>query len=147
MWWFIGTAALVVFVAVYLIFFRTRLILNSGTFDNNPKGIVGKVWVEPGCIVCDLCEDLCPDVFRMTTMDVLITPEGRDHPELYSRGIINSAIGCPVKVIKYELKKPKQTEHFYCPECKYRHALADEDHCCHTCGADCVIEKCDCSMG
>ena len=34
-------------------------------------------------------------------------------------------------------------EHFVCPECG-KHAKADEDGCCATCGEDCTHEPCDC---
>jgi ferredoxin len=69
-----------------------------------PKGTVEKVWVDPGCIVCDLCSDVCPDVFEVTDKDVFIKPEGEFHPEAHSKGIVESAVGCPVSVIKYKLK-------------------------------------------
>ena len=145
-WVFIGIMLLGIPAGLLLAWaFRARPAKDKES-DSPEKGIVEKVWVTPGCIVCDLCEDVCPEVFRVTQTDVFITSDGYSHPELYSKGIIESAIGCPVDVIKYKLKG--QTEqHFYCPECRYRHALADEDGCCHTCGADCKTEKCDCGVG
>jgi hypothetical protein len=38
-----------------------------------------------------------------------------------------------------------QRQHFRCPECRSCHVLADEDGCCATCGADCIVENCYCS--
>ena len=142
-WVFIGIMLLGIPVGLLLERMWNTRTIRDKAHDRHPKGIVEKVWVEPGCIVCDLCEDVCPDVFKVTDKDVIIRPEGQFHPEAHSEKIIESAIGCPVDVIKYELKGP-QTEHFFCPECKYRHALADEDGCCHTCGADCETQNCDC---
>ena len=31
--------------------------------------------------------------------------------------------------------------HYHCPQCG-AHVKADEDGCCATCGADCVVEPC-----
>ena len=29
------------------------------------KDVVTKVWIEPGCIVCDACENTAPTVFEL----------------------------------------------------------------------------------
>lgn len=31
--------------------------------------------------------------------------------------------------------------HYHCPQCG-EHVAADEDGCCTTCGADCLVEPC-----
>ena len=67
-------------------------------------GTVDKVWIIPGCIVCDLCEDTASDVFKVTETTSTIQLESRDKWTELSDAIIESAVGCPVDVIKYELK-------------------------------------------
>ena len=36
--------------------------------------IITKVWIAPGCIVCDACENDCPEVFDVTETTCLIRP-------------------------------------------------------------------------
>lgn len=69
------------------------------------KGTVSKVWIIPGCIVCDLCEDTAPDVFHVTETTSVVQLEGQAKWGEWSDKIIESAVGCPVNVIKYELLK------------------------------------------
>ncbi len=77
----------------------------GGKSDNGQTGVVGKVWIIPGCIVCDLCEDTVSDVFNVTeTTSVVQMPSQPQWGELSDK-IIEAAAGCPVNVIKYELKK------------------------------------------
>ena len=67
--------------------------------------MLDKVWIIPGCIVCDLCEDTASDVFNVTeTTSVVQMPSQPQWGELSDK-IIEAAAGCPVNVIKYELKK------------------------------------------
>ncbi|HTF57148.1 MAG TPA: ferredoxin [Planctomycetota bacterium] len=69
------------------------------------KGTVTKVWIVPGCIVCDLCEDTAPDVFHVTETTSVVQLESQAKWGDLSEKIIESAVGCPVNVIKYELAK------------------------------------------
>ena len=34
-----------------------------------------KVWIAPGCIVCDSCENDCPEVFEVQEETCIIRPE------------------------------------------------------------------------
>jgi len=52
-----------------------------------------------GCIACGLCEGLCPEVFRME--DVAIVIEGVSYAD-YDEKVKDAADNCPVEVIKYE---------------------------------------------
>jgi len=61
---------------------------------------ISKVWIEEGCIVCNACEDICPDVFSVTDDSCLVN-EGVDFSE-HEEAIIEAAESCPVEVIKYE---------------------------------------------
>ena len=61
---------------------------------------VSKVWIIEGCIVCDLCEDAAPEVFKIEEATSIVL--GLDDYKPYSDKIIESAVGCPVNVIKYE---------------------------------------------
>ena len=66
--------------------------------------VVTKVWIEPGCIVCDACETTAPTVFEVTEDNCVIRPEAL-HPNFtkpLSQAIIDAALECPVDVIKYE---------------------------------------------
>lgn len=68
------------------------------------KQLVTRVWIEPGCIVCDACETTAPDVFHVTDDTCLIRPEAMkpDFNKPRTQSIIDAAEECPVDVIKYE---------------------------------------------
>lgn len=59
---------------------------------------VSKVWIEPGCIVCDACEGIYPEVFEVTADSCIIRPEAP-----LDNGILieEAAEACPVEVIKF----------------------------------------------
>src|SRR5258706_8766956 len=69
--------------------------------------IVTKVWIAPGCIVCDACENDCPEVFDVTEETCLIRPPAMkaDFLSPLTPSIIVAAEGCPVDVIKFDLKE------------------------------------------
>ena len=66
--------------------------------------LVTKVWIAPGCIVCDACETTCPDVFDVTDDTCLIRPAALDAEfnKPRTETIIEAAEECPVEVIKFE---------------------------------------------
>lgn len=67
--------------------------------------IVTKVWIEPGCIVCDACEAEAPLVFQVLP-DTCIVRENAPLDDAAS--IAAAAEGCPVDVIKFDkVAKPK----------------------------------------
>ncbi len=57
-----------------------------------------KVWIEPGCIVCNACEDIYKEVFEVLADTCIIRPGAPLHDGLK---IQESAEACPVEVIKY----------------------------------------------
>lgn len=59
---------------------------------------VTKVWIEPGCIVCDACEGIFPEVFEVTDSTCLIRPGA---PLDNGLRIQEAAEACPVEVIKF----------------------------------------------
>lgn len=59
---------------------------------------VSKVWIEPGCIVCNACEGIYPEVFEVTAETCLIRP---DAPLDNGLLIQEAAEACPVEVIKF----------------------------------------------
>ncbi len=63
-----------------------------------------KVWIAPGCIVCDACENDCPEVFDVREDTCLIRPpaQSADFLKPLTPSIIIAAEGCPVDVIKFE---------------------------------------------
>lgn len=60
---------------------------------------MNKVWIIDGCISCGLCSDMCPEVFRME--DVAVVIPGADLNS-HENDIKEAAESCPVEVIKYE---------------------------------------------
>ncbi len=59
---------------------------------------VSKVWIEPGCIVCNACEDIYPEVFDVQADTCLIRPGA---PLDDGLKIQEAAEACPVEVIKF----------------------------------------------
>lgn len=74
--------------------------------------VVTKVWIAPGCIVCDACETECPDVFDVTEDSCLIRPEAEspDFTIPLTQSIKDAAVGCPVDVIKFTEEKREVSE-------------------------------------
>lgn len=59
---------------------------------------ISKVWIDPGCIVCNACEAIYPEVFEVTDDTCLIRP---DAPLDNGLLIEEAADACPVEVIKF----------------------------------------------
>ena len=60
---------------------------------------VKKVWIDPGCIVCDACEGIYPEVFEVQDETCVI----REGAPLDNGLLIEEAAeACPVEVIKFE---------------------------------------------
>jgi ferredoxin len=57
-----------------------------------------KVWIEPGCIVCNACEDIYPEVFDVQADTCIIRPGA---PLDDGLKIQEAAEACPVEVIKF----------------------------------------------
>src|SRR5438105_631840 len=66
--------------------------------------VITKVWIAPGCIVCDACENDCPEVFDVQETTCLIRPPAMsaDFLKPLTPSIIVASEGCPVDVIKFE---------------------------------------------
>ncbi len=60
---------------------------------------VSKVWIDPGCIVCDACESIYPEVFEVTDTTCVIRPDAPLHDGLK---VEEAAEACPVEVIKFD---------------------------------------------
>ena len=56
------------------------------------------VWIEEGCISCGLCEEICPEVFKLEEQAVVI--EGVNYSD-YENKIKEAAESCPAEVIKF----------------------------------------------
>jgi ferredoxin len=61
---------------------------------------IKKVWIEEGCISCNLSEDTCPEVFHVTDQGATVR-DGADFNR-HEAKIREAAEGCPVQVIKFE---------------------------------------------
>jgi len=68
------------------------------------KPVVTKVWIEPGCIVCDACENTAPTVFEVTEDSCVIRPAALESSFLkpITQEVIDAAEECPVDVIKFD---------------------------------------------
>jgi cytochrome b6-f complex iron-sulfur subunit len=73
---------------------------------------VVKVWIAPGCIVCDACETDCPEVFDVQEETCLIRPDAvnAEFTKPLTPSIKTAAEGCPVDVIKFETIEVKGPE-------------------------------------
>lgn len=63
-----------------------------------PQFAVSKVWIEPGCIVCNACENIYPEVFEVLSDTCIIRPGA---PLDLGLKIQEAAEACPVEVIKF----------------------------------------------
>ena len=59
---------------------------------------VKKVWIEPGCIVCDACETIIPEAFDVQDATCVV----RAGAPLTDGLRIQEGEACPVEVIKFE---------------------------------------------
>ena len=59
---------------------------------------ISKVWIEEGCIVCDACETIYPEVFEVLDKTCIIRPNAPLNDGLR---IEEAAEACPVEVIKF----------------------------------------------
>ena len=59
---------------------------------------IKKVWILEGCTACGLCEDICPEVFKLKDEATVI--EGVNYAD-YTDKIKEAADNCPVEVIKF----------------------------------------------
>ncbi|MBL7664691.1 MAG: ferredoxin [Bacteriovoracaceae bacterium] len=76
----------------------------AGTADTAKPAVsaenykMAKVWIEPGCIVCNACEDIYPEVFEVLADTCIVRP---NPPLDDGLRIQEAAEACPVEVIKY----------------------------------------------
>ena len=61
---------------------------------------IARVWIAPGCIVCNLCEDTCPEVFDVQADTCTIRPAAMRHFLDQRDAIAQAAAECPVDVIR-----------------------------------------------
>ena len=73
------------------------------------REIITKVWIEPGCIVCNACEGHCPEVFHVQVETSTIRPDALNAEFLrpLSDSVREAAAECPVEVIKFESARPE----------------------------------------
>lgn len=61
-----------------------------------------KLWIDPGCITCGMCEFIAPKVFEVTDVSHIKQDFDMQKNDLL---IKESVKECPVFVIKYEESK------------------------------------------
>lgn len=59
-----------------------------------------RVWIDEGCTECGLCEEICPEVFRLGDEGAEVI-EGADFTA-NEESIRQAAEECPVEVIAFE---------------------------------------------
>lgn len=78
------------------------------------KELITKVWIDPGCIVCDACETTCPDVFEVQhdNETCIIRPDAlqAEFTRPITATIVEAAEECPVDVIKFETETVEVSE-------------------------------------
>jgi len=75
------------------------LLRNPVRLELNTMGLT-KVWVEDGCILCNLCPEVAPEVFVLEDEHCWARPDADlDENE---EEIRQAAIDCPVGVIHFE---------------------------------------------
>jgi len=67
---------------------------------------IRKVWISEGCIACNLCQDLVPEIFEVPAGSTSRTRKGHEKllaagPEMEER-IQEAVDSCPVEVIHAE---------------------------------------------
>jgi ferredoxin len=66
---------------------------------------IRRVWIEEGCISCNLCEDLAPEVFRVPPGGTSETRKRHEReladPQIQAK-VQEAADNCPVEVIQVE---------------------------------------------
>ena len=62
-----------------------------------------KVWIEDGCISCDVCQDIAPSVFLVEDgQDCIVRPDAARFFGSLHEDIERAVEDCPVEVIKIE---------------------------------------------
>jgi len=61
--------------------------------------VISKVTIEDGCIVCGVCETVCPEVFKVNDMAEVLKEADLAANE---DKIKEAAASCPVTIIKVE---------------------------------------------
>ena len=61
---------------------------------------IKKVWIDEDCTACELCVEICPEVFELPD-DIAIVKNDADLSK-HEDAIKEAAEGCPVEVIHYE---------------------------------------------
>lgn len=64
---------------------------------------IKKVWIETGCISCQVCQDIAPKVFLVEDgQDCVVRPDAARHFAALHDDIEQAVSDCPVEVIKIE---------------------------------------------
>ncbi len=64
---------------------------------------IKKIWIEAGCISCQLCQDIAPAVFQVDDgADCVVKPDAAGQFATLRDDIEQAARDCPVEVIKLE---------------------------------------------
>jgi len=66
---------------------------------------VRRIWIDDGCISCNLCEDLCPEVFEVPAGGTCQVKKGYEvhlSDPSQAEPIQEAVDSCPVEVIKLD---------------------------------------------
>ena len=78
--------------------------------DSNASMRIRRVYIAPGCMICNACVNQCPEVFELrdtkptdgSPWTAIVKPDADAHYILYRDAIESAAMGCCVDVIKIE---------------------------------------------
>jgi len=75
-----------------------------------PPMAIRRVWIEDGCISCNLCEDIVPEVFHVPAGETCRPRKGHERhlggDQDMDEKIQEAADSCPVEVIQLEEGAP-----------------------------------------
>lgn len=67
---------------------------------------IRRVTIVEGCILCGLCEDTCPEVFRIEPESAVVRPAAGRYLGSHALQVLQAVKECPVHVIKIKRSPP-----------------------------------------
>lgn len=71
---------------------------------------VTRVTIVEGCIICGLCEDTCPEVFRIEPATAVVREHAQRYYGTHALRIAQAVRECPVYVIKMKREAQRRPQ-------------------------------------